>query len=239
MADDAAIQFGPVLLALLRERSWSQDDLADRMGRTKSQISGWCNGRKPQRSNLMDLARVFGLTLAQLEALAAGTEQPPSRPAPKLDDSPIFRVPLVNAISAGPVSESPELAGTTATHEDYVVAVGLDPAQRADYFALKVKGDSMSPRFEDGDIAICRWLNRYNGKDEPIAEGATVAVRFAPDAPAKLKRDAGLFCWGFDADLGTVVLTKANPTYASSRLLCTREDVENVAVAEVRQTRRC
>lgn len=239
MADDAAPQFGPVLLALLSERSWSQDDLANRMGRTPSQISGWCNGRKPQRSNLVELARVFGLTLAQLEALAVGQTPPRARAAPSIDDSPIFRVPLVNAISAGPVSESPELAGTTATHEDYVVAVGLDPAQRADYFALKIKGDSMSPRFEEGDIAICRWLNRFNGTDEPIAEGATVAVRFTPDAPAKLKRDAGLFCWGFDADMSTVVLTKANPSYASARLLCPREDVENVAVAEVRQTRRC
>jgi len=234
-------RFVQVVLELMELHRLDQDGLADKAGKTKSQISLWLNdAHVPNRSNRKALADALDVSLADFEAMCRGEKPKGRRKAVGVDTSQIFRVPLVNSIKAGPSSDSPELVQTgTKDHADYIVAVGLDPAQRDNYFALRVEGDSMSPRFEDGDIAICRWLNRFGRKVEHPPASATVAVRFTEAAPKKLRRHAALFVWDADPELGTVILTKANPAYAGTRHTLPGEEIDQVAIAEVRQTRRC
>jgi len=56
-------------------------------------------------------------------------------------------VPLISAVPAGKVA--------TLFHPDYVDDyVTVDDVKDPQAFALKVKGNSMSPRIEDGDVVI-------------------------------------------------------------------------------------
>jgi repressor LexA len=56
-------------------------------------------------------------------------------------------IPLISAVPAGKVA--------TLFHPDYVDDyVTVDDVKDAQAFALKVKGSSMSPRIEDGDVVI-------------------------------------------------------------------------------------
>jgi repressor LexA len=56
-------------------------------------------------------------------------------------------LPLISAVPAGKVA--------TMFHPDFVDDyVTVDDVKDPDAFALKVKGNSMSPRIEDGDIVI-------------------------------------------------------------------------------------
>lgn len=61
------------------------------------------------------------------------------------------RIPLINKVSAGYPAESPDLDYPAGIADEYVAVPDLtDP----NAFAIVVCGDSMRPRFEEGDILI-------------------------------------------------------------------------------------
>jgi SOS-response transcriptional repressor LexA len=94
----------------------------------------------------------------------------------------LYRVPVVNTIPAG---------GFTKSFEDMIAEeFTTTDVHLPGTFALRVTGDSMSPKIEDGDLAILT-------PDQPFENGKVYAV-IAGDSAATLKMvkrsNGGYYC---------------------------------------------
>ena len=59
--------FGEKLLMLRRQAGYLQEELADRLGVSRQAVSKWENGTSdPSTSNLLALAKLFGVSPAEL-----------------------------------------------------------------------------------------------------------------------------------------------------------------------------
>lgn len=82
-------------------------------------------------------------------------------------------IPVLGRVAAGIPVEAIEYV------EDYE-ELSPDMAAKGDYFALKVKGDSMEPKFSDGDVLIV--------KRQPDCENNDIAVVLVNGEDATVKR---------------------------------------------------
>jgi SOS-response transcriptional repressor LexA len=88
------------------------------------------------------------------------------------------QAPIVNSVSAGYPREFTDMGYPARVAEEYISAPGLtDP----EAFAARVVGDSMAPRYLEGDVVIFS-----PAMDTP--EGADCFVRFEPDGETTFKR---------------------------------------------------
>jgi repressor LexA len=132
-----------------------QASLAEKIGIVTRTLQRWEKSEQvPDGAALMKLARA---TNVQPNWLLTGDGEmypPPSRPENVFPLTSAVRrkvhlvdLPLVSAVPAGKVS--------TMFHPDYVdTYVTVDDVKDPQAFALKVKGNSMAPRIEDGDVVI-------------------------------------------------------------------------------------
>lgn len=82
------------------------------------------------------------------------------------------RVPIINRVAAGRPAEFTDLDYPPGVADDYIGAPpGLEDPQA---FAVRVDGDSMEPRYRQGDIVIF-------SPAAPVASGNDCYVRFAPE----------------------------------------------------------
>jgi len=104
------------------------------LGLSESALSLYENGkRQPDYATLMKIADFFSVSVDELLG----------RPGAAV------KVPVLGEVRAG----MPEFAEEQyLDYED----VTIPPSERDDYFALKVRGDSMEPKFTQGDILIVR-----------------------------------------------------------------------------------
>ena len=64
---ERGVDVSDILRALLRERGWRQEDLAEATGISRSTINGYCTGRLGLGGlNAQKVADAFGITLAEL-----------------------------------------------------------------------------------------------------------------------------------------------------------------------------
>ncbi len=136
-------------------KQMDQTSLAERIGVVTRTVQRWEKGEQvPDGALLMKIARA---TNVQPNWLLTGEGEmylPPSRPhnvyplnAPIRRKVQLVDLPLISAVPAGKVS--------TMFHPDHVdTYVTVDDVKDPQAFALKVKGSSMSPRIEDGDVVI-------------------------------------------------------------------------------------
>lgn len=168
----------------------SQQELADKIGVSKSSINMYERGDRIPRSNVQEaLADYFNVDLDYLTGrserttrLVGSAEVPAGfEPLPVM-----MAVPLVGDIACG----------TPITAEQNIEArIGVPATWHAD-FALTCHGDSMSPRYLDGDV-VC-----IHAQPE-VENGQIAAVRIGDEAT--LKR--------FYQDGDTVTLVPINPAY--------------------------
>lgn len=132
-------------------RGMKQVELSRATGLTDSQISSWYNGRyRPNAEAMTKIAAALGVTTDYL----LGKEE---IPIAKLTLPQFHDVPVLGSVAAGtPILAQEDVIGTVMTDKDV--------------FALKVKGDSMSPRIMDGDIVLVRQQNAAEDGDLVIAE---------------------------------------------------------------------
>jgi len=136
-------------------RDLDQASLAEKIGVATRTVQRWEKGEQvPDGRAIMKIARA---TTVQASWLLTGEGEmypPPARPQNVYPLTSALRrkvhlvdLPLVSAVPAGKVS--------TMFHPDYVdTYVTVDDVKDPQAFALKVRGNSMSPRIEDGDIVI-------------------------------------------------------------------------------------
>jgi len=137
----------------------SKAELARRIGITHASVSKWESGlNQPKGRYLNDLAAALGVSVDWLltgndEAPAAQVKEPLSgyhnvEPAVIPKGS---RVPIISYVQAGHWREMCEQATAFDGNVEYVTA-SVDVGPRG--FGLWLRGNSMEPRFSEGDLLI-------------------------------------------------------------------------------------
>lgn len=173
------------LKQLRKELGLSQKSLAEHLGVTQQAVGKWETGRSSP--DPATLARLAELLETSADYLLGISEQPAEPAAPSLPyaESPI---PVIGTVRAG--------YGSLAFEEDYGVeyACVKDPAN---YFYLVVKGDSMEPRIQDGDLAL---VHR-----QPTLENGDLGVMVFGEGEGTLKK--------YIQRGNAVILQPFNPAY--------------------------
>ena len=112
------------------------------LGLSTTMASKWRNGSVPRETTLRKIANYFGVSVEYLKGEEESTE---SEIVP-LDQSNLRMIPLYGSVAAG--------FGAYASDDiqDYMPIYFHNPSEAQDTLCIMVKGDSMSPKIEDGDI---------------------------------------------------------------------------------------
>lgn len=158
---------------LRKKQGWGQDVLADKLGyKSYTTIQKWESGvSDPPLKSLHQLANLFHV---DINDLANGDLESACHinQAAFSSYSPTHRIPILGRISAGlPLYAEEHIEGYT-----YTTLNG-----GAEYFALKVNGDSMNAaRIYEGDTLIVRR--------QDVVENGQIAVVIVNDDEATVKR---------------------------------------------------
>ena len=115
------------------------------LGLSRSLVTSWKNGTIPNNTTLVKIADYFNVSVDYL--LGNETETPKAETnAIFLDAKKVYMIPLYESVSAG--------FGAYAINEvvGYEPCYISNPADAVDSICIKVTGDSMYPKIEDGDI---------------------------------------------------------------------------------------
>lgn len=122
-----------------------QDELAEKLGKTRGNISAWENGRhEPSYSQILEIAR-----LTKHAVPIPGMESAPHRNVTSADIGQ-RKIPLISSVQAGRMSEALEPFPVGAAFEYLLTDLKLSE----NAFALEIEGQSMEPDFKEGDRII-------------------------------------------------------------------------------------
>ena len=154
---------------LRKQRGLTQTELGEKLGVKTNAVSKWECGRVEDIP--MSKVKAMSVLFDVPPSFLIDDEQLPSNATP-LDVQSFHRIPILGRIAAGlPLYAEQNIEGYTLT----------DLNGGAEYFALRVKGDSMNAaRIEDGDLIIVRR------QDE--VENGELAVVMVGDDDATVKR---------------------------------------------------
>ena len=135
---------------LTAEQNMSMSELARRVGIAKSAISRYFNGtRELPLNKIGDFASVLHTTPDYL--LGMEDKQPPQG----------LQIPVLGAVAAGiPISAVEDILDYEEIPQSW--------QNQGEFFALKIKGDSMEPRMESGDVVIVKQQSDANSGDTVI-----------------------------------------------------------------------
>lgn len=125
----------------------TQEQLAERLGKTKSNVSGWENGRhEPGFAQIKEIARISGYAVP-----IPGFQQLAHSNVEFVVPSPNSRkVPVISYVQAGLMVEVVDPFSLGGGFEVIEVTIPCSPRT----FGLRIRGNSMEPRFFEGDLAI-------------------------------------------------------------------------------------
>lgn len=134
------------------ERGLKDANVAQAVGISRGAMSHWKAGEyKPKYETMSKIANVLGVSVEYL--MTGGATSP-------VEVSSVS-IPILGYVAAGvPISAITDILGE--------VTISEHMAKRGEFFALKIKGDSMSPQIPEGDIVIVR--------SQPDVESGDVAV---------------------------------------------------------------
>lgn len=192
---------------LCLNRGISPNAAAKEMKISSGAVTEWKKGRVPQMATIKKIADYFGVTVDYL----LGKENAPDikSNAIILDPAKTRMVPVYESVSAG--------FGTLAQDLiiEYMPLYIHSDLEARDTICIKVKGDSMSPDIEDGDV-----IQVYKTAE---VENGDVAVVLVDGEEALVKR--------FYHGASSIELHSINPTYSPIRF--ERADVARVQVMGV------
>ena len=154
-------EFGRAIREIRERQKLTQTDIGDKIGADRGTISRYENGNiAPDFERLTGLAEALGVSLGKLFDLA-GTGQGGVEEGPDIKGT----VPLISWVQAGSWQE---VIDNLQPGEGERIATTYNTRRRT--YALRVRGDSMEPKFPDGAILIVE-------PDETPDSGAYVIVR--------------------------------------------------------------
>ncbi|MEA4831811.1 LexA repressor [bioreactor metagenome] len=122
--------------ALRRRSGLSQSEFAARIGVHQTAVSQWETGRTaPDSATAKKIAKLFGTDIGYILGVSYVKEA--------------VRIPVLGSVAAGiPMSAVEDILDFEE--------ISAETAARGEYFALRIKGDSMEPKISDGDVVIVR-----------------------------------------------------------------------------------
>lgn len=191
-------------LNLCEKAKKSPSAVAKELGFSSATATHWKNGKSPNSRTLQKIADYFNVTVNDLLS-DPGEAPPPS----KLHREPGEKVAVLASVGAG----IPLEAINTFDQDDPDAWEEIRRTDDAQYFALRIRGNSMEPLIRYGEIVIVRKQDEYNDGDIVIAlvngnEGVCKLLEY---------RDNGGIC-----------LRSLNPDYPP--MVFSREQIENLPV---------
>ncbi len=196
--------FSNRLNTAMRIRNIKATELSEKTGIAKSSLSEYINGKyEAKQDGVYLLAKALDVN----EAWLMGLDVPMERNI-KTDilGNPVVSLPLLGTVKAGYNYLAQENWIGTVDVETSLVGDGKD------YFALKVKGDSMAPVFIEDDIVIIKKQNDCENN-----EFAVVIINGDEGTLKKIKK----------TDNG-IILQPLNPAYGP--VMYTKEEMETIPI---------
>ena len=149
-------------------------ELGLKLNITRNAVSQWeTNKRVPTSTMLTQIAKLFNVTTDYV----LGRDPIPNDLKSEINYAiPLtggIRIPVLGSIVAG-------IPNTAVADYDEWIEISQSLAMRGDYFALRIKGDSMEPTLFDSDIVVIR-------QQPDIEDGEIAAVSIAGNE-ATIKR---------------------------------------------------
>ena len=129
----------------------SRTQLSESLDISYSTISDWVNGNAyPRIDKIEMMANYFGINKSDLVEENYNNE------------TSALRIPVLGSVAAGiPITAVEDIL-------DYE-EVPISWQNQGEFFGLKIKGDSMDPKIDDGDVVIVRQQSDANSGDTVIA----------------------------------------------------------------------
>jgi repressor LexA len=189
------------LRALRESKGLLQKEVAEAVGVDRTSYVRYERGdSEPSFQTLDKLARFFNVSADYL----LGRQPYPATPK----STGGVWIPVLGKVAAGVPIEAIE------DIEDYE-EITLEMARAGEYFALRIKGDSMEPRIADGDVVIVREQNDCNNND--------VAVVIVNGDEATVKRIKKM--------PEGIMLIPSNPSYEP--MFFSNTDIEKLSVVVI------
>ena len=175
---------------LRKNKNWTQDYVAEQLGyKSFTTIQKWESGvAEPPIKKLQELATLFGVDMNSL----ANTDLTSPTSAFSNFSIKAVRIPVLGYVRAGiPLDAVEEIL-------DYE-EITPEMAASGDYFCLQVKGDSMEPKFSEGDVVVV--------KQQSDVESGDIAIVLVDGQDATIKK---LVKYN---DSHSIALVASNPLY--------------------------
>lgn len=177
----------------------TQREIADALGVSPQTFNTWCQGIAiPRMGKIQALSDYFGINKSDLvdNFSQNDTEH-------KIKG---VRIPVLGYVRAGiPVDAMEEILDWEEIHPSM--------AATGDFFALKIKGDSMEPRITAGDVVIV--------KEQSDVDSGDIAIVLVNGDDATVKKL-------MKYENGSIALVAFNPSYAP--MVFTPEQIESLPV---------
>jgi repressor LexA len=200
------MSFSELLKQCRKKQGISQAELASKLGVTQQAVGKWESGKSsPDPSTVARIAELLNTTADYLLGLyrpVSNVSAPEERFFGSYSES---LIPVIGTVKAG--------YGALAFEEDYgqEYARVKDPSN---YFYLVVRGDSMEPRIQDGDLALVH-------KQDTLENGDLGVLIYGDEGEGTLKR--------YIQRGNCVVLQPFNPAY--NELVIKGEDLNHLHIA--------
>ncbi|MGM9551425.1 MAG: LexA family protein [Clostridia bacterium] len=175
--------FGEKLKELRKSHNMSQQKLADLLGLGQSTIAMWEKGKNnPEHTSLVKIAEIFSVSIDYLTG--------------NKFDKNSFQIPVLGYVRAGVPTEAVE---EVIGFEDIVIPEN----KKKDFFALRIKGNSMAPRLMEGDTVIVQKQSDFTSGD------ICVALVGTGDATVKkiIKKESGIILMPLNSDYEPLFFT--------------------------------
>ncbi len=204
--------FSNIIKDLRKKEKYTQAELAAKLSVNQTTVSCWETGKAtPPPEMLMTLAQFFGVTVDYLMGNA------PAKPEKKKG----VQIPVLGEVRAGYPMEAVE---NIIDYEE----IDEEMARRGEFFALRIKGDSMEPRFVEGEVragypmeAVENIIDYEEIDEEMARRGEFFALRIKGDSmePRFVEGDVVIVRKQETADSGDIVVALVNGDSATIKKL--------------------
>lgn len=206
------MKLGVLIKSFRIKNNMTMQEFADHAGLSKGYVSMLEKGVHPQNnkkivpsiSTVQKISQVLGLSVNQILEVVDGNQL--INISRDKSSSPVgVRIPVLGEVVAGVPIDAVE---------EYLDWEEITPelAETGEFFALKIKGDSMEPRIVAGDVVIVKMQSTADTGD------VVIAMVNGDDACCKrfIKHDDG------------ITLQSFNPSYAP--MFFTKKEIETLPV---------
>lgn len=150
--------FADNLSYYMKKKKVDRNRLCEDLGFKYSTVSEWLSAKKyPRIDSIEKMANYFGIVKSQLIE-----KNEPSNISAVIPSDKIYKIPVFASVSAG--------FGAYAAEDvvDILPMVIDNPYDVPDMIGIQVKGDSMYPKIENGDIIVVRKQESVDSGDVAV-----------------------------------------------------------------------